>query len=435
MDARQQRGMTIAASCKLVQKGRVWLVPSQSGSAKYTVCPDMDAPYCSCPDHEETGKPCKHIYAVRVTMQRETAKDGTVTETTTTTVVERKTYKQDWPAYNIAQTEEKARFLRLLFDLCAGADEAPMNKGGRHRTPMGDMVFACCLKVYTTLSSRRFGTDLADATEKGYLCKKLHPVMVNAFLERDILTPVLKALIEQSALPLKAIETTFAPDSTGFSTSRFVRWFDEKYGRERSGRDWVKCHAICGTKTQIITAIEIGERASGDCPYFKPLVEKTAETFRIERVCADKAYLSNENLELVDRLGGTAFIPFKSNSTSGALGSLWEKMHLYYQLNREDFLKHYHARSCVESAFSMTKAKFRDSVRSTNDTAMKNEVLCKVLCHNICCVIQSQVELGVEPLFWPDGAKGAAQSVMPVAAPAASSAVSPTARSVMMAGA
>ena len=31
---------------------------------------------------------------------------------------------------------------------------------------------------------------------------------------------------------------------------------------------------------------------------------------------------------------------------------------------------------------------------------MKNEVLCKVLCHNLCCLIQSQCELGIEPVFW-----------------------------------
>jgi hypothetical protein len=30
---------------------------------------------------------------------------------------------------------------------------------------------------------------------------------------------------------------------------------------------------------------------------------------------------------------------------------------------------------------------------------MKNEVLCKSLCHNICCLIQSQIELGIEPVF------------------------------------
>jgi len=33
---------------------------------------------------------------------------------------------------------------------------------------------------------------------------------------------------------------------------------------------------------------------------------------------------------------------------------------------------------------------------------MKAEVLCKFLCHNICCLIMSQLELGIEPVFWKD---------------------------------
>jgi hypothetical protein len=73
-------------------------------------------------------------------------------------------------------------------------------------------------------------------------------------------------------LPLKTVEMVFAPDSTGFRCSRFVRWYDEKYGVERSGHDWVKAHATCGVKTNIVTAVEIAGRDAGDSPMFKPLV-------------------------------------------------------------------------------------------------------------------------------------------------------------------
>jgi hypothetical protein len=31
---------------------------------------------------------------------------------------------------------------------------------------------------------------------------------------------------------------------------------------------------------------------------------------------------------------------------------------------------------------------------------MANEALCKVLCHNLCCLIQSTYELGGEATFW-----------------------------------
>jgi hypothetical protein len=30
---------------------------------------------------------------------------------------------------------------------------------------------------------------------------------------------------------------------------------------------------------------------------------------------------------------------------------------------------------------------------------MKNEVLCKVLCHNICCLLHAIYELGITPTF------------------------------------
>ena len=47
----------------------------------------------------------------------------------------------------------------------------------------------------------------------------------------------------------------------------------------------------------------------------------------------------------------------------------------------------------------MMKRKFGDYVRSKTDVAMKNEVLCKFLAHNICCLISAIYELGLQPVF------------------------------------
>jgi hypothetical protein len=47
------------------------------------------------------------------------------------------------------------------------------------------------------------------------------------------------------------------------------------------------------------------------------------------------------------------------------------------------------------------KAKFGDR-RSKTRTAQINEALCKVLAHNLCCLIQSIYELGIEPTFWEE---------------------------------
>jgi hypothetical protein len=102
---------------------------------------------------------------------------------------------------------------------------------------------------------------------------------------------------------------------------------------------------------------------------------------------------------------GGAIHPLQEQLHPGAEpGTLWERLFGFFQFNRADFLARYHAKSNVESTFSMVKAKFRDHVRSKTDTAMKNEVLLKLLCHNVVVVHQAIIELGIEGTFWPEKA-------------------------------
>ena len=42
MDARQQRGLAIAATARITKKGDAWVVPSQSLNGRYTVTMDDD---------------------------------------------------------------------------------------------------------------------------------------------------------------------------------------------------------------------------------------------------------------------------------------------------------------------------------------------------------------------------------------------------------
>jgi len=420
MDAREQRGLEIAAKSKLQQSGDRWFVPSQSGHGKtfYTVKPDAAKPFCSCPDFELRQLRCKHLFAVEYVIQREfTFNEETQTQTLTETVTVKQTYKQEWSAYNKAQVNEKEKFVELLAELCKGIEEPEQNMG-RPRLPLADVVFASAFKVYSSLSGRRFMSDLRDAQDKGFLGRAAHYNSISRYLENDKLTPLLQSLIEQTSLPLTAIEQDFAVDSSGFSTCRFFQWVDAKYTNKKlmTKRDWVKVHLICGVQTNIVTAVEISDRFANDSPFFKGLVETTGENFTMKEVSADKAYLSANNLQTVADRDAVPFIPFKVNSSSKPVQGkqrtidqrnkekkkteLWKRMFHYYQFNQASFLKAYHKRSNVETTFSMIKAKFGDSLRSKTKTAQINEALCKVLCHNICCLIQSIFELGIEPAFW-----------------------------------
>lgn len=126
--------------------------------------------------------------------------------------------------------------------------------------------------------------------------------------------------------------------------------------------------------------------------------------FTMAEVSADKAYLSGENLLTTLRHKAIPYIPFKSNSragqsTYGAKSTVWNRMIEFFTDHREEFLVHYHKRSNVETTFHMIKAKFGQRLRSKTMTAQINEALCKVLCHNLCVVIQSVHELGIETDF------------------------------------
>jgi transposase len=72
--------------------------------------------------------------------------------------------------------------------------------------------------------------------------------------------------------------------------------------------------------------------------------------------------------------------------------------------NREAWLGRYHKRSNVESTFSMMKRKFGESLRSRTDTAMVNETLAKILCHNLVVLIHEMHNLGIDPSFWAGSA-------------------------------
>lgn len=408
MDARQQRGLEIAAQLPVVQKDGEWVVPSQAGKGKYKVKVDSEIPFCSCPDYETHRVVCKHIHAVRYTLQREQYTDGqtTITTTTETVQVTNITYSQDWPNYNRAQTSEKRLFRELMFALCQGVVEperAPTR--GRPALPVRDMLFSAAYKVYSTVSGRRFMTDLSEAHASGYISKLPCYNSISNYFEDAALTPVIRELITNSALPLKSLETDFAVDSTGLSTHKFVRWFSVKHERVIDNHDWIKLHLVTGVKTNVVTSVEVSGRHANDAPYFKPLAESTVQNFNVKEMSGDKAYSSQQNLAVMEQAGGTAFVPFKINAT-GEGTEVWRKMYHFYEYNRTEFLAHYHKRSNVESTFHMIKAKFGHALRSKTETAIINEALLKVLCHNVCCVIQSMFEFVVEPDFLGNSGQG-----------------------------
>ncbi|EET90129.1 MAG: transposase [Candidatus Micrarchaeales archaeon] len=320
-------------------------MPSQTNPKKiYEVKLTLTGAECTCEDYIERQIRCKHAFAVDFIITKTFNKDGTVTETRTI----RKTYSQNWKAYTQATTHQKELFQKLLNDLCNTIEEKPY-VFGRPKMPMRDMVFASGLKVFSTFSLRRFATDSKEAQAKGYMVKAPDYSTVAKYMEDTEMTPILNELIAVSSLPLRNVESSFGIDSTGFSPSKFSRWFDHKYGQVRDRKIWYKLHLVNGNATHIIAACEVTMQYVSDMNELPKLVEETHQNFDMQQLSADKGYLSDNNLMYLDKLGVAGYIPFKSNTapitdkqSKNYHSDIWRNAYNYFAMHQSAFLQHYH---------------------------------------------------------------------------------------------
>jgi transposase len=388
---RRDRGLRIAQAKRIKTIGSVWVVPSESHSGSYVVTGN-ESPSCTCPDYELRREPCKHVFAVEFVRHR-IAPDGTpVTETL------KITYSQDWPRYNAAQCAEKDTVQVLLRDLCDGIITPAHPGRGPKPIPLCDAVYGMTMKVYTGMSGRRASSDIRACAQAEHMTRQPHYNSLFNYFEKPEMTPLLTALVQDSAAPLASVESQFAADATGFSTSVYRRWYDHKYGREMKEAQWIKAHIMTGVNTNVITAIRVTDGNAADAPELPDLLLATDRRFKMVEVSADKGYLSHANLAEIEGFGAVPYIPFKTNS-QGQGSAAWRRMWGLFMYEQPKFLAHYHRRSNVESTFSMIKRKFDGAVRSKHYAAQVNEVLCKALCHNLAVVVHAMHELGIEPTF------------------------------------
>jgi len=368
-------------------------VKSQSGHGYYDVKRTTSGITCTCKDFVTRGGKCKHILATKYyfEVEKETPQ-GVVTEKI------RLTYKQAWNAYNEAQKAEVKLFDELLNDLVQAIPE-PEQRMGRPRLSIHDTLFCSIQKVYSQLSSRRAFSLFNNATERGQIEHTPHFNVPSKIFNNPEITPLLHRLVFLSALPVAGLETDFAVDSTGFRTTTFSAYNSEKYGLNKE-HQWLKAHLCVGVKTNIVAAITITDGTAGDSPQFSPLIKQTSEGFTINEVSADMAYSSRDNLNMVNNIGGTPYIPFKKSATDKQRGSsMWVKMYHYFMLNKEDFMEHFHKRSNIESTNAAIKRKFGETLKSKNWVAQVNELLAKIIAYNLTVVIHEMYENGINPEF------------------------------------
>lgn len=302
----------------------------------------------------------------------------------------------DWSTYNQTQMAEKLLFIKLASDLAHAVIE-PQNlnkdvtiKTGRKPLPLGHRLFCILMRTYDQKSSRRSVSDISLESKNCALLQEIpHFNSILNYFNDKRMTLILKALVEITALPLKGIETRFAVDSTGFS----LRMLDERWSYAKlkhiNSHRYLKAHVMYGVKSNIAVGCEVTKGTDHDSPQFRPLIEKAAKHFNLEEISADKAYSSRGNVEATFAVNAFPLIPFKRNAKSQARRVQgWNSLFHYFKKNNEEFMQRYHQRSNAESGFSMIKARFNPYVRARNIVGQTNEILAKIVAHNLCVLIQ-----------------------------------------------
>lgn len=309
-------------------------------------------------------------------------------------------YARDWPAYKESQANEQPLFKKILDSAC-GMIVEPEQGRGRPKVPLADIIFSLAYMIYNNHPVKRFDGYLTDLNNEGFISRVPCGNTLNNYLRQSQVETVLTSIIELLSLPLRAVESDFSVDATGLTPHRYARWVEDRNQDEKK-RLWVKLHLTTGNKSNIVTAALVTRGHDADGPKLGHLLEITKSNFKMSSVSADSAYLSGKNVRLISMAGALPLIEFKSNNVldpQSAKSTLWIELLRLFLQRPYVYVSYYNMRNNVEATFSMIKRKLHARIFSVNRQAQVNEVLLKVLCHNICVLIRALYELKIDITF------------------------------------
>ena len=144
-------------------------------------------------------------------------------------------------------------------------------------------------------------------------------------------------------------------------------------------RDHLSDHITTGIKSNIVTAINVLVERGKDNILMREHVDKTSKNFKINEWSGDGMYWCKLNCKKVVEVGGKPYFKVHKNWAGKSRGGFdWKQMNLEFEKDEEEYGKHYHKRSNVESTFHMKKMLHGDKAYSKLDSAKINEEILRL---------------------------------------------------------
>lgn len=174
-------------------------------------------------------------------------------------------------------------------------------------------------------------------------------------------------------------------DASGIRILGRSIWYSLRIKRNISRRECDKIHLATCNDTMLILNWFITNRRRNDSPFFRKLL---APFKLLGVVLADKGYLARKNYQFVVDRNGSAFIPFKSNSTAKPKSNpAWKFGFNLWNVLPMIFRGIYHQRSRVECIFAALKKRWGDKLYSKKAYLRRREMAMRFLAYNVRLII------------------------------------------------
>ena len=164
-------------------------------------------------------------------------------------------------------------------------------------------------------------------------------------------------------------------------------------------KGWRNIHIIIDIRTRVILDYRITHAYKVDAPVMEDILNDMIDVLYrdICDACFDAAYLTRKICNMISKMGGTPYIKPKSNTISKSYGShSWRVMVPLFMQSKDEFYKHYHQRSIVESVFAAPKERCGrgGSLRYRRTHTQDGELAVQTISYNIDMVSRVWIQSG-----------------------------------------
>jgi transposase len=294
----------------------------------------------------------------------------------------------DWASYTEAQLNEMNDYLVLAREIIdeIHREIGDIDKGNVGKPPKScfNLAKAVMIQQYFETSNRVTAGLIKILREKMRIDEELTYKDIERAYENPSVILVLNMLFTKTNEPVIGRETEFTGDGTGISTT-----IKENYANDRDDIKKMKIYdrmiGVVGVEYKLLSAVEITDGESNECPFLIPLLTETNKTHKhINLVSLDGAYYSHDNISFIASIGAVPRIMPPIDAAFKSYGCMAKKkMLIDFMKNTQKWLEEYHTRSISESRNSSDKRVFTRNLLKRIDCRRYTEGFARACRYNV----------------------------------------------------